>query len=112
MIEISRKYLLVIKIPFSLSDLDSMEYRPVRVKGKFLHDRELIMGPRSLITPNDDHKGGLLTQQDSSIGYLIITPFQLEDRKYVMINHLSVVNYNCNFLQQYHLSQSGMGAEK
>lgn len=63
-----------------------MEYRPVRVRGKFLHERELIMGPRSLITPKDEQKGGLLTQQDSSIGYLVITPFQIENRKYLTIN--------------------------
>lgn len=60
-----------------------MEYRPVRVRGKFLHERELIMGPRSLITTKDHQKGGVFTQQDSSIGYLIITPFQIEDRKFV-----------------------------
>lgn len=59
-----------------------MEYRPVRVRGKFLHERELIMGPRSLITPKDEHKGGLLTQQDTSIGYLIITPFRIHNTKY------------------------------
>lgn len=54
----------------------------MRIKGKFLHERELIMGPRTLITPKDEHKGGLMTQQDTSIGYLVITPFQLEETKY------------------------------
>lgn len=76
-----------VDLPEDLSDLDSMEYRPVRVKGKFLHNRELIMGPRSLITPDDEHKGGLFTQQDTSIGYLVVTPFKLEDsNKIVLIN--------------------------
>lgn len=69
-----------------------MEYRPVRVRGKFLHERELIMGPRSLITPNDEHKGGLLTQQDSSMGYLVITPFQIENRRYTRTNNLCCIN--------------------
>lgn len=59
-----------------------MEYELVRVRGKFLHDRELIMGPRSLVTKSaDEQKGGLITKQDSSIGYLVITPFQLEGRE-------------------------------
>lgn len=74
----------------SLSELESMEYRPIRVTGKFLHNRELLMGPRSLITPKDEHKGGLLTQQDTSIGYLIITPFQLDNTEYKpMVIYLS-----------------------
>lgn len=60
-----------------------MEYQAVRVRGKFLHDRELIMGPRSLVAKDgDEQKGGLITRQDSSIGYLIITPFQIEGREY------------------------------
>lgn len=52
------------------------------------------MGPRSLITPKDDQKGGIFTQQDSSIGYLVITPFQMEDREYVVIKHSLDVTYN------------------
>lgn len=57
-----------------------MEYQSVRVKGQFLHDRELIMGPRSLIEKNgNEAKGGLITRQDSSIGYLVITPFLVEN---------------------------------
>lgn len=56
-----------------------MEYQSVRVRGRFLHDREVTMGPRSLIAKNsDEHKGGLITRQDSSIGFLVITPFQVE----------------------------------
>lgn len=59
-----------------------MEYQAVKIRGTFLHDRELVMGPRSLIQKNsDDHKGGLITRQDSSIGYLVVTPFKLEGRE-------------------------------
>lgn len=56
-----------------------MEYQSVCVRGRFLHDREVTLGPRSLIAKNsDENKGGLITRQDSSIGFLIITPFQVE----------------------------------
>lgn len=103
----------LIDLPFSLSDLDAMEYRPVRVRGKFLHNRELIMGPRSLITPNDEHKGGLFTQQDTSIGYLVITPFQLEDSKYNQtLNEVFAQHVKRKLFQQNRSNQSRMGAEK
>lgn len=63
----------------SIADLDDMEYQNVRVRGHFLHDRELIMGPRSLIQKSgNEAKGGLITRQDTSIGFLVITPFQVE----------------------------------
>lgn len=56
-----------------------MEYQNVRVRGHFLHDRELTMGPRSLIEKNGtEQKGGLITRQDTSIGFLVVTPFQVE----------------------------------
>lgn len=70
----------------SIEDLDHMEYQNVRVRGEFLHERELIMGPRSLIEKHDggaEAKGGLITRQDSSIGFLVVTPFQVEGTGYV-----------------------------
>lgn len=64
----------------NIDALNDMEYQSVAVKGQFLHDRELIMGPRSLIEKNaNEAKGGLITRQDSSIGYLVITPFLVAD---------------------------------
>lgn len=78
---------------FSLDDLDEMEYCPVRVHGKFLHEKELVLGPRSLVKKGRHEKsgGGVMTQQDSSTGYLIITPFKLEGREWVLLYH-SIVN--------------------
>lgn len=59
-----------------------MEYRPVKVRGKFLHEKELHLGPRSFIDKYAIEKrdGGVLTTPHAT-GYLIITPFKLEDRK-------------------------------
>lgn len=59
-----------------------MEYRAVSIKGQFLHDRELFLGPRSLLHQGDvTSQGGLMSSQTSSIGYLVITPFKIEGRE-------------------------------
>lgn len=58
-----------------------MEYEPVKVSGHFLHDKELYLGPRTLIeTEENRRKGGVLTVAPKS-GYLVITPFKLQNRK-------------------------------
>lgn len=70
-------------LPDNLDDLETMEYQTVVVRGHFLHDREMFLGPRSLIKPNSDERtgGGVFTQQSSSSGYYLITPFKLQDRE-------------------------------
>lgn len=66
----------------SLDELQSMEYQPVKVRGRFLHDQEIVLGPRSIVNKSSQvGKGGLMTQQDKTTGYLIITPFKLADRE-------------------------------
>lgn len=71
-----------IELPDDLSDLLLMEYRPIRVRGQFLHDKEIYMGPRSYIEDGDaTSTSGLFSQGNKGIGYLVITPFQLQDRK-------------------------------
>lgn len=61
-----------------------MEYRQVKVRGQFQHDKELYMGPRSFIKNNDGAtKGSVFSSQNTGSGFLVITPFKLEDREYV-----------------------------
>lgn len=57
-----------------------MEYQTVRVRGHFLHDKELYIGPRSLIETEENKKKGILAFKPKT-GYLVITPFQLEGRE-------------------------------
>lgn len=64
-----------------MSHLDSMEYQTVSVTGHFLHDKEMFLGPRGLIKPDGGDGGGGLMSQKNTSGYLIITPFKLEDRE-------------------------------
>lgn len=59
-----------------------MEYEPIKVTGHFLHDKELHLGPRTLIEAEENRKkGGVLTMAPKS-GYLVITPFKLNGREY------------------------------
>ncbi|XP_063700093.1 SURF1-like protein [Culicoides brevitarsis] len=73
--------------PDNLQDIDFMEYRKIIVRGEFLHDRELIMGPRSLITDGDVSTagGGIFTQQSEKHGFHVVTPFKLEGRDDIIL---------------------------
>lgn len=82
-----RKKMPAEPIPDNLEDLNDMEYQTVWCRGQFLHDRELLMGPRSLMKPDQADSaggGGVFTQQNSS-GYLVITPFKLEGRDDIIL---------------------------
>ncbi|XP_058836936.1 SURF1-like protein [Topomyia yanbarensis] len=71
-----------VPVPDNLSDLNSMEYQKVVVRGEFFHDQELHLGPRALIQGGDSNTaGGLFSQKEGSIGYWVITPFKLEGRE-------------------------------
>lgn len=64
-----------------MEQLNNIEYEAVRVRGQFVHDKELYLGPRTLMeTEETRRKGGLLTVAPKS-GYLVITPFKLEGRE-------------------------------
>lgn len=61
-----------------------MEYRRVRVRGHFLHDKELYLGPRTFIDENSGQaRGSVFSAPNSGSGYLVITPFKLEGREWV-----------------------------
>lgn len=53
------------------------------MKGKFIYDKEFLLGPRSLIIDGQavSEKGGGLFSSKTSSGYYVITPFRLEDRE-------------------------------
>ncbi|GMT32295.1 hypothetical protein PFISCL1PPCAC_23592 [Pristionchus fissidentatus] len=61
-----------------LESLDLMEYRRVRIKGRFLHEREFVLSPRGRFDPavKDESRGSLLSSNDiSSHGAHVIAPF-------------------------------------
>lgn len=73
-----------IELPATADEIEKLEYFPVHVRGKFLHDKEIYIGPRSLLVEGDaSTKSSLISKgQSTSQGYLVITPLQLSDRKY------------------------------
>ncbi|XP_068148594.1 SURF1-like protein [Drosophila tropicalis] len=75
-----------VALPDNLNDINQMEYRLVKVRGHFLHDKEMRMGPRSLIRPDGtETQGGLISKRDTGNGYLVVTPFQLSDRDDIIL---------------------------
>ncbi|KAL0099277.1 hypothetical protein PUN28_020091 [Cardiocondyla obscurior] len=77
-----------IDLPSDLNELKDKEYYRMKVRGKFLYEKEFLIGPRSLILDGEaaSEKGGIFSRKAGS-GYYVITPFKLEDRDLtVMVN--------------------------
>uniref|UniRef100_A0A0X3PST1 SURF1-like protein n=1 Tax=Schistocephalus solidus TaxID=70667 RepID=A0A0X3PST1_SCHSO len=88
------------------SSTDLLEFQPVTVEGRFDHSREVLIGPRSIITdeipfggygsawgskpPPEGHKQSNLSNfgAPSSTGYFVVTPFELKDRPgtFILVN--------------------------
>uniref|UniRef100_A0A1I8PCI9 SURF1-like protein n=1 Tax=Stomoxys calcitrans TaxID=35570 RepID=A0A1I8PCI9_STOCA len=87
-----------VDLPDDLDTLKNMEYRAVKVKGHFIHEKELVMGPRGFIRPDGaETQGGLFSQRDGGNGYWIITPFKLNDRDdTILINRGWIPRKNLN----------------
>lgn len=56
-----------------------MEYVPVKVRGKFIHDKEFLIGPRALIENGSTSArfGSLVSDPKTNQGWLVVTPFKL-----------------------------------
>ncbi|XP_066138455.1 SURF1-like protein [Euwallacea fornicatus] len=69
-----------IELPQSFEKLKDLEYYPIHVQGTFLHEKEIYMGPRSLIRKENFSTPKSFFQDTQSQGYLVVTPFKLADR--------------------------------
>lgn len=75
-----------VDLPPDPNQLEELEYRRVKVKGKYDHSRELYLSPRSLIKAgafeSESTGGGLISsgKGDANIGVNVVTAFQLSDR--------------------------------
>ncbi|XP_018300874.1 surfeit locus protein 1 isoform X1 [Mycetomoellerius zeteki] len=76
-----------IDLPSDLNELKDKEYYRIKVKGKFLYEKEFLIGPRSLIINGEavSEKGGGIFSRKTSSGYYVITPFKLEDRDLIIM---------------------------
>lgn len=72
-----------VDLPEDLEELKSMEYVPVKVKGKFIYEKEFIIGPRSLLingTPASELGYNKVKGNDIRRGFCVVTPLKLSDR--------------------------------
>ncbi|XP_060126069.1 surfeit locus protein 1-like [Zootoca vivipara] len=68
-----------IPLPADFLELKELEYRPVKVRGYFIHDKELYILPRSLVDSEKEARdaGQLMSNPES--GANVITPFYCID---------------------------------
>lgn len=65
-----------------LEDAGDMDYRQIEISGTLLHDKEMLVGPRS--APKS--MGTPVLQWGGSSGLLVVTPLQLDSGKMILIN--------------------------
>lgn len=79
------------------SEVSALEYRKVRVRGKFDHAGEMYLGPRSLLLDGESAYHGKLvtTSANKSSGYQVVTPFILSESKYYIYQSLysKIINW-------------------
>ncbi|KAB0801245.1 hypothetical protein PPYR_05599 [Photinus pyralis] len=70
-----------VELPQSIDEISELEFYPIHIRGEFDHSKELYIGPRSLLHHGDAvSSSSLFTKQSNTQGYLVITPFKLENR--------------------------------
>ncbi|KAF2364202.1 Surfeit locus 1/Shy1 [Trinorchestia longiramus] len=67
-----------VQLPNDHSELSTLEYRRVFLKGTFDHSKEMLYGPRPALYNGRYKETGSLVSSGSS-GFCIITPFKLSD---------------------------------
>ncbi|XP_065336115.1 surfeit locus protein 1 [Cloeon dipterum] len=65
-----------VELPADFSEIENLEYCPLKVRGTFDHSKEVFLGPRSLLT-SEDTSSALMPGKS---GVLVVTPFKLADR--------------------------------
>lgn len=77
-------FILLYFFTCSVSNIEELEYRKVKVRGEFDYSKEVLMGPRALVN-YDDRSGelsrGIFSSSSGNNGYLVITPFRLEGKR-------------------------------
>ncbi|KAM9440301.1 surfeit locus protein 1 [Clarias gariepinus] len=68
-----------IPLPTDPVELKGLEYRRVKVRGRFDHSRELYMLPRSLVDPEREAREAGRLSSSAEMGANVITPFHCTD---------------------------------
>lgn len=84
------------ELPSDFSELENMEYMPVRVRGKFINEQEFLIGPRALVEPFGEtpRTGGLVSDPKKNQGWLVVTPFMLADSGEVILVNRGWIHQN------------------
>ncbi|KAM4012889.1 surfeit locus protein 1-like [Anomaloglossus baeobatrachus] len=85
-----------ISLPTDPTELQTMEFRPIKVSGHFDHSKELYLKPRTLVKPSkqSQESSGLGPQE---IGAHVITPFLCTDSGItILVNRGFVPNKKLN----------------
>lgn len=69
----------------NIDHLQDMEYNLVKVKGKFLYENELLLGPRSKTIHGSRGNSTNLFSNRMTTGWNVITPFKVEDQNLVIL---------------------------
>ncbi|XP_055988788.1 surfeit locus protein 1 [Sorex fumeus] len=64
-----------VPLPADPLELQSLEYRPVRVRGRFDHSKELYMMPRTLVDPAREAREARRLSSSAETGAYVVTPF-------------------------------------
>ncbi|KAM6170128.1 surfeit locus protein 1 [Rhynchocyon petersi] len=68
-----------IPLPTDPMELNSLEYRPVKVRGRFDHSKELYMMPRTMVDPAREAREAGRISSSAESGAYVITPFHCSD---------------------------------
>ncbi|KAG8509443.1 Surfeit locus protein 1 [Galemys pyrenaicus] len=68
-----------IPLPADPVELRNLEYRPVRVRGRFDHSKELYMMPRTRVDPAREAREAGRLSSSAETGAYVVTPFHCTD---------------------------------
>ncbi|XP_075415966.1 surfeit locus protein 1 isoform X2 [Tenrec ecaudatus] len=68
-----------VPLPADPVELNSLEYRPVKVRGRFDHSKELYMLPRTMVDPAREAREAGRIGSSAENGAYVITPFHCPD---------------------------------
>lgn len=64
-----------------MNQLNDLEYRKVRLRGRFDNSKEVFISPRSLLKSDEQSSGSVFSlKSKDSFGVWVITPFEVKDR--------------------------------
>ncbi|XP_065575790.1 surfeit locus protein 1-like [Artemia franciscana] len=73
-----------VNLPENKEEIEALEYSRVKTRGRFIYDKEVLIGPRPLIESGDVSSGGGLISTGQS-GYYVVTPFEVSGKNMTIL---------------------------